>query len=136
MKTEIDEIIDAFSENEDISTSDGADVDVSVTVQSDSENEDIIVPVEEPKRKAGRPKKIKVDTFIDEDIPKKSKKVKKSKYNKWWASEGIELIRKGHGQRNILLKAAKATGAASDEVMTILAQRGTLREKLLKLFKE
>ena len=59
-----------------------------------------------------------------------------TRYSKWWAAEGTELVRKGHGQRNILLKAARATGASSDEVMRILAQHGTLKTKLLKLFKE
>jgi hypothetical protein len=81
--------------------------------------------VEEPEAIAEEPK-----------APAKSKAKKESRYTAWWNEHGESFISKGLGQRNILLKAARAAGTSFDEAMIILGGEGTTTEKLLKIFKE
>lgn len=53
----------------------------------------------------------------------------------WLANEGAQLMRKGHGQRNIIHKAAQAAGKSFDDANVACAlPRVSLEEKVLSLF--
>lgn len=56
-------------------------------------------------------------------------------YDVWWKANGAEFIRKGHGQRNIVLKAALSVGVSAEEANAILQSGGTLKDKLQKVFR-
>jgi outer membrane biosynthesis protein TonB len=86
---------------------------------------------------------------VEEKKPKKAKKAKKpkpaakkvkpaekrlSKGDVWWKAEGQEFVRKGHSQRGIILKAARATGTGFDKAMAAMRAAGSVEDKVKSLF--
>jgi len=52
----------------------------------------------------------------------------------WWKENGFKLQRKGHSQRNIILKAAREAGVTFDRAMKAMRGPGTVEEKATSLF--
>lgn len=75
--------------------------------------------------------------------PTKKKKAKKaepapepepSEGEVWWVEVGSVLARKGHSNRNIMLKAGRASGSTFSRVMQALTGPGSIQEKAISLF--
>jgi hypothetical protein len=78
-----------------------------------------------------------------EEEPKPEKepkpvKEKEAKAGEWWYNSiGEDLMKRGHGQRNLVLKAGREAGLEpSEAIARFAAFNGNFRERILSLFDE
>ena len=52
----------------------------------------------------------------------------------WWNQFGADLVRRGVGQRNIILRAARASGKSFNDAMKVLRGKDSVEIKAKSLF--